>query len=530
MDASSQAFVRYSKGTSVFGVTVCFLVLVAIVYLAVSVFVAFRPELRNLPGPILARFSGIYRLTLVYGGQAPFNYRRLHQKYGTIVRVGPNHVSVSDPAVIPQIYGIGANYLKTSFYKVFTPFYQGTPLESLFSTQDPMYHKSLKKPVANLFSMTNLRYYEVHVDEGTQIFIDAMDDLENESVDLSKWLQWYAFDVIASITFQRRFGFMERRCDVDNMIRDLDLGGGYIKVVTQFPELHQWLIGNKTLMGLLERLFGELPDAFARFMKITEQEIARYNSEETAMKAGRTDFLAQLREKEAKDGQISFRDMMNHLSNNIIAGSDTTAISLRAVFYYLLKTPMVYKKLVTEIGEADSNKQLSSLITFEESLKLSYLQAVMKEALRIHPGVAFPLERYIPPEGATICGVKLRGGTNISVNPAVIHMSKEVYGEDADQFRPERWIEASPQQLKQMDRSFLTFGHGARTCIGKNISTLEMGKFIPQILRHFDLDWVSPQAEWNLEAAWFWKQSGMLVKFKRRVKSSKGVGSLDDGI
>ena len=117
--------------------------------------------------------------------------------------------------------------------------------------------------------MTNLRSYEVYVDECTKIFIDAMRDLESQTVDLSKWLQWYAFDVIASITFQRRFGFMEQRRDIDNMIRDLDLGGGYIKIVTQFPGLHPWLVGNKALMGVLEKIFGELPDALARFMKLS---------------------------------------------------------------------------------------------------------------------------------------------------------------------------------------------------------------------------------------------------------------------
>ena len=74
----------------------------------------------------------------------------------------------------------------------------------------------------------------------------------------------------------------------------------------------------------------------------------------------------------------------------------------------------------------------------------------------MHPGVAFPLERYVPPEGAAICDVELLGGTNVSVNPAVIHMNKNVFGEDAGQFRPERWIEASSEQLKLMDRSFLS--------------------------------------------------------------------------
>jgi cytochrome P450 len=79
----------------------------------------------------------------------------------------------------------------------------------------------------------------------------------------------------------------------------------------------------------------------------------------------------------------------------------------------------------------------------------------MKEALRMHPGVGFPLERYVPPEGATICDVDLPGGTVVSMTASVIHIDKSVFGEDADRFRPERWIDASPEQLKLMDRSFL---------------------------------------------------------------------------
>jgi len=79
----------------------------------------------------------------------------------------------------------------------------------------------------------------------------------------------------------------------------------------------------------------------------------------------------------------------------------------------------------------------------------------MKEALRVHPAVGFPLERYVPPEGVELCGHSLPGGTNVSVSAPVIHMNREIYGEDAEEFRPERWLEASPDQLKLMDRCFL---------------------------------------------------------------------------
>lgn len=82
-------------------------------------------------------------------------------------------------------------------------------------------------------------------------------------------------------------------------------------------------------------------------------------------------------------------------------------------------------------------------------------QATMKEAMRMHPAVGFPLERFVPAEGAEVCGVMLPAGTNISISAPVVHMNTDVFGIDAAEFRPERWLEASPEQLKMMDRSFL---------------------------------------------------------------------------
>lgn len=73
---------------------------------------AFRHGLRSLPGPFVARFTGLYRLSMVLYGDSPKQYRELHEKYGSIVRTGPNHVSVSDPSMIPTIYGIGSKYVK----------------------------------------------------------------------------------------------------------------------------------------------------------------------------------------------------------------------------------------------------------------------------------------------------------------------------------------------------------------------------------------------------------------------------------
>ena len=80
----------------------------------------------------------------------------------------------------------------------------------------------------------------------------------------------------------------------------------------------------------------------------------------------------------------------------------------------------------------------------------------MKEAMRCHPGVSYPLERLVPEGGTELCGVKLRAGTVVGINPVVVHHNTEVYGSDAAIFRPERWLEADPERVKFMDRTLLT--------------------------------------------------------------------------
>lgn len=80
----------------------------------------------------------------------------------------------------------------------------------------------------------------------------------------------------------------------------------------------------------------------------------------------------------------------------------------------------------------------------------------MKEAMRLHPGVSYPLERLVPEGGAELCRQKLREGTNVGINPVVVHQNRESFGDDAAQFRPERWLEADQEQLKIMERTLLT--------------------------------------------------------------------------
>jgi len=220
------------------------------------------------------------------------------------------------------------------------------------------------------------------------------------------------------------------------------------------------------------------------------------------------------------------------------AGSETTAISLAAVFYYLLKNPRCYEKLLEEIVGAVKDGTIENrstgIVTWAESQKLPYLDACVKEAFRLHPAAGLTLERIVPPQGAEICGEHILGGTIVGCNAWVIHRRPGVFGDEVDVYRPERWLEAGPDQLKEMNGTMFHFGMGARTCIGKNISLLEIYKLVPSFLRRFEvfaLPWsigilatkfchqvqlADPDEEWKLHNAWFVKQLTFRTTFTPR--------------
>jgi cytochrome P450 len=174
------------------------------------------------------------------------------------------------------------------------------------------------------------------------------------------------------------------------------------------------------------------------------------------------------------------------------AGSDTTSISLSAVFYYLLKNPPAMQKLLDELEtkarEGFFSNNTTGIVTWAEAQKLSYLDACIKEAFRLHPAAGLPLERIVPPQGAEIAGHHIPGGTIVGCSAWIIHRRPEIFGDDVEAYRPERWLInedkeklAEERRIKEMNGTMFQFGMGARTCIGRNISLLEIYKLVPAV-------------------------------------------------
>ena len=151
-------------------------------------------------------------------------------------------------------------------------------------------------------------------------------------------------------------------------------------------------------------------------------------------------------------------------TSNVTAGSDTTAILLRTIFYSLLRHPSTLQRLQAELEDATQQGRLSKLATWKEARELPYLDACIREAGRIHPPFGLPLERVVPPEGAVICGQRFEGGTVVGMSAWVVHRDRDTFGDDCDMWRPERWL-CEEAKRKEMEHALLTvspfsFSHG----------------------------------------------------------------------
>ncbi|KAG5791653.1 hypothetical protein H9Q69_009290 [Fusarium xylarioides] len=412
--------------------------------------------LNGIPGPALAAFTDLWRFLDVYRRRPEVTQIALHEEYGSVVRLGPNTVSIADPAAIQTIYAHNSGYTKSDFYPVQQTINKsGKRLITLFTSQDEKFHSQLRRSVSNAYAMSTLVQFEPFVDSTTTEFFKQLDQRyanQNDVLDFGTWLQYYAFDVIGELTYSKRLGFVDHGKDVDNIIGNLEWLLNYAAPVGQLPILDSLLLKNPLRLQLTKWGFTNSSSPVAIFAR--NRMLARVDPEKLGdMKFdqdnGRRDFLSRFLEANQKDPEFMNND-------RVLA------------------------------------------LTVANIPRPSFLNAVVKEALRCHPAAGLMLERIVPARGLEVDGHHIPGGTIVGVNAWVLHRNKDIFGHDADRWRPSRWIEASTEQKRRMENYMFAFGAGSRTCIGKNISLLEMYKMVPALLRRYELEFPSADNTWHL--------------------------------
>ena len=164
-----------------------------------------------------------------------------------------------------------------------------------------------------------------------------------------------------------------------------------------------------------------------------------------------------------------------------VAGSDTTSTAVQSTLLAIILNPHVYQTLRLEIQAAVKAKAVSYPIADREGKQLPYLQACVLEGLRKFPPLSQLRERVVPPEGDIINGHRIPGGTFIGLNAWGTRLD-EVFGDDPEVFRPERWLTSDTNRLKAMHHTHgLIFGHGSTKCLGMAMAMMELNKIIFEV-------------------------------------------------
>ncbi|KAH7863153.1 hypothetical protein Vadar_014039 [Vaccinium darrowii] len=182
-----------------------------------------------------------------------------------------------------------------------------------------------------------------------------------------------------------------------------------------------------------------------------------------------------------------FRDI---ILNFIIAGKDTTAATLSWFIYMLCKHPHIQEKVAQEIKDATNIKEGTDFEEFASSIreealeKMQYLHATLTETLRLYPAV---------PVDAKICfsddtwpdGFSVRKGDMVAYQPYAMGRMKFIWGDDAEEFRPERWLDQNGIFQPESPFKFTAFQAGPRICLGKEFAYRQMKTFSAVLLGFF---------------------------------------------
>ncbi|RDW74218.1 cytochrome P450-24 [Coleophoma crateriformis] len=390
-------------------------------------------------------------------------------------------------------------------------------INNSISETDEKKHAEYRRKVFNAYSGKDTPGREKTVDGHILSLVHLMETKylssmrEFKVLDLAGICSFFTLDVITELAFGSAFGFLAADADLYD----------YNKSITPIMPLMELNSNITWIAAILNN---------PRVKKLTSPA-ANDGSPMGRMIGAAQGSVAKRYASGADDVQDMLGSFMRHGLTQleaegeslvqVMAGADSTSTAIRMTMYFIMTNPIVYLKLRAEIDAAEKNNQLSSpIISDAEAIQLPYLQAVVKEGLRIWPPGVGIATKWVPPEGDTLeDGRVIPGGTRIGWSAWGTQHNREVYGDDARVFRPERWLELEPgsDQLLKMERTHeLIFGNGRYGCLGKNLATMELNKVIPTFMRRFEMTLTDPTTPFKSQGNGFFHQSGILVKITKR--------------
>ncbi|EXF74123.1 hypothetical protein CFIO01_09500 [Colletotrichum fioriniae PJ7] len=461
-------------------------------------------RLRHFKGPPLAAVSKLWLLKTVTGSLGHLEFYNVTKKYGSLARIGPNDLLNDDPALMRRMLGVRSEYRRSDWYDGmrFNP-----SRDNVLSCRDEDEHAKLRSKMAAGYSGREVHAFEQKIDENLVRLIELIEGYvdERKPLDFGRKAQFFTLDVISDLAFGEPFGFVGSDSDMYE----------YIKTTEENLPVFMG-------MTVIDVAYGEGSAGIAKRFSAE-----RFGLDAKVQRDMLGSFVAHGLTQEEAESEILLQ---------IIAGSDTTATAIRATLLYIITNPRVHNKLLAEILSMDDTAPRRPIISDAEARNLPYLQAVIKEGLRIFPPVAGLMAKQAPPEGDAWNGAFIPGGTRVGWSSWAMFRRQDIFGEDAGEFRPERWLVGegegeeeeeeekeedgttpAEKRLREMEATIeLVFSYGRYQCLGRPVALMELNKVFVELLRRFELTICDPLNPWKTLNCGIHAQSEYWIRAQRR--------------
>ncbi|RDW73285.1 hypothetical protein BP6252_07192 [Coleophoma cylindrospora] len=472
------------------------LCLAYLIYNAVSQIVYYRfiHPLKQFPGPF---WASVTRIWFAWHNARETEIQTcwgLVKKHGKVVRLTPTLLLVSSAEYLPMIYH--RTSVKSKFY--ITGSFGET--ESVFNMQPHAAHAYHRKLIAGPYSFSKISKTEPLVDIQIAAWIKKLDDQfaqTGQPFNFASWAIYVAYDIISEVGFGKALGFIEKGEDVGGLIAAFHAGMPIAGLMARLYPLTEWVKSTwvgKYLVASPEQDFG-----IGILMQWRDKLVdGRKQEMEEGKPMHRVDLLQAFLDARNADGEPLDLDYVRaEVLLILLAGSDTTGTAFGAIVTYILGSPAAYERMINEIDSATASGLLSSPIPryTEVSEHCPFFVACVKESIRLCPSAPIALPRVVEPGQPPLIieGKVIPVGTEVGCNPWIVHRDPAIYGPDAEEFRPERWLDEGNAKL--FDRCNLAFGYGSRGCLGKDLAMMELLKTPVVFFRTFKPTYCKPSKE-----------------------------------
>ncbi|KAL2838171.1 cytochrome P450 [Aspergillus pseudoustus] len=431
--------------------------------IALLIYRLWLSPLSRFPGSPLAKATFWYEFYYdwVKPGQYYHRIHEMHKIYGPIIRITPNELHISDPSCYAKLFVTGA-VRKSDSYPGYA---DGTGFEdyaAMIHTHDD--HRSIRAPAQQYFSVSSLGQIEIQVVNCIKTLCQRLEGYRdiNKPFNMSYALLALSTDTISTVLYEEPTNALAEPNFNKSWFKMRKQGMGVIPLLASIP----WP-ARASVIQLLELISSYIQSwhqssgAMLQPPKGVKEGFGATDRAETSRKQFGQDIYK-------RGAQLVQESGIYHLSH-----------TLHTIITHLALNDDLCQALRNELKTIAEHSP-ESPSSWQDLQKLPYLDACIKEGLRMATGSQKRSTRVFPNTMVSIKGRTVPKGTPVSMSTYWMHMDPEVYV-DPHKFRPNRWL--GFQQNELIAEYFVPFGKGSRNCIGKNFAQMVMYHTLQELYR-----------------------------------------------